>query len=142
MSFRITFVVDLFKGPSDADLSHRVLQLCLDNLYRINCEYLKANPLTPSIYSDNLVSHKKRIHYEREEEGHEDWQDIPTTLALGEGDCEDLACWRAAELTVKEGIAARPIFHVKQRANGGMLYHILVQRPDGSLEDPSKKLGM
>lgn len=56
--------------------------------------------------------------------------------------CEDLACWRAAELRVRYGIAAIPIFTCKPRANGGYLYHITVQLPDGRIEDPSRRLGM
>lgn len=139
MGFRITFVVDVGEG----DLFHNVLNVLLDALYQNNCDFLRANPNTPRLYSDNLIAHKKRIHYELEEAGHEDWQDIPTTLALGTGDCEDLACWRAAELTVLDNIPARPFFTVKQRANGGMLYHIRVKvTATGAIEDPSKKLGM
>ncbi len=56
--------------------------------------------------------------------------------------CEDLACWRAAELRVREGILAEPTFIWKLRPNGGYLYHILVRYPDGRIEDPSRTLGM
>ncbi len=56
--------------------------------------------------------------------------------------CEDLACWRAAELRVRHGIKAQPTFTWKQRPNGGYLYHIQVQLPDGRKEDPSRVLGM
>jgi hypothetical protein len=142
VGFRIIFELDLFKGPHEAELSQRVLQVMLDSLYKVDCLYLQANPNTPRIYSPNLVTRKPRIHYEREDEGRELWQDIPTTLALGEGDCEDLACWRAAELTMLDKIPCTPTFTVKPRASGGMLYHILVKHPDGTLEDPSRKLGM
>jgi len=142
MAFRITFVLDLFQGSADADRSHKVLQLMLDTLYEVDCLYLQDNPNAPGIYTPNLITKRPLVRYHREEEGREDWQDIPTTITLGEGDCEDLACWRAAELTIREKIPARPIFTVKKRANGGMLYHILVKHPDGTLEDPSRKLGM
>lgn len=142
MAYRITLVLDLFKGPEDRELSHRVLQVMLESLYEINCEWLRVHPEAPGIYDDNVVTHKKRMHYQQEEAGHEDWQDIPTSLALGTADCEDLACWRAAELTVRQGIKATPTFTFKPRRNGGMLYHIIVKLPDGTIEDPSKKLGM
>jgi hypothetical protein len=142
MAYRITFVLELFNGPEQQELSHRVLQILLDSLYATNVEWLKANPNAPRIYDKDVVTHKARIHYEQEPAGQEDWQDIPTTLRLGEGDCEDLACWRAAELTVRDNIHATPTFTFKPRKNGGMLYHILVKHPDGHIEDPSRQLGM
>lgn len=56
--------------------------------------------------------------------------------------CEDLASWRAAELTARYGIQARPVFVEQPRPNGSMLYHIVVRFPDGRTEDPSRILGM
>lgn len=140
MAYRITFVVGLFKGPEDQAISHKVLQILLDALYESNVAYLKANPNTPGIY-DSGVGKKPRIHYEMEPRGQEDWKDIPTCLKDGFGDCEDLACWRAAELTVRHRIKARPAFKWTVQADGSYLYHIFVVYPGGQ-EDPSKKLGM
>ena len=141
-AYRITFVSKLFRGPKDADASHRVLQILLDALCACNVSYLQDHPETPLLYSSDLITKKPRVHYELEEAGNENWQDIPTTLELGYGDCEDLACWRAAELIVREKILARPTFTFKLRKNGGVLYHIIVKKPDGSIEDPSRRLGM
>lgn len=73
--------------------------------------------------------------------GEENWQDIPTILKAGSGDCEDLACWRAAELTERDGIPARPVYRWRHRP-GLTIYHIVVRLPDGSIEDPSRRLGM
>jgi hypothetical protein len=56
--------------------------------------------------------------------------------------CEDLACWRAAELQVFEGIRAYPTFLWRARPRGGALYHIQVRYPDDRVEDPSRRLGM
>jgi hypothetical protein len=56
--------------------------------------------------------------------------------------CEDIACWRAAELDVRHRISARPIALEQKRPDGGMLYHIVVRYPNGQIEDPSKILGM
>jgi len=58
------------------------------------------------------------------------------------GQCEDLACWRAAELVVRHGIQARPDFTCDARGDGSRLYHIVVRLPDGRIEDPSRNLGM
>jgi hypothetical protein len=56
--------------------------------------------------------------------------------------CEDLACWRVAELRTRFGIDARPTFTSQVRPDGSHLYHILVRLPDGRIEDPSRRLGM
>lgn len=55
--------------------------------------------------------------------------------------CEDLCCWRAAELQA-EGIAAHPVFVWRKIEDGSHLYHIVVRYPDGRIEDPSRRLGM
>ena len=91
----------------------------------------------------------------------ERWEPIPRVIELGGGDCEDLACWRAAELRVR-GLAPRDprrfprarAFAVRsgQTVIAGIgrvnLIHILVSR-DGTcslapnnIEDPSVRLGM
>jgi hypothetical protein len=133
--YRITFVINLFKGEHDRPLSHDTLRTLLFALMHVDELYLRAHPETPPLYQTG-------VRYQEEPPGQEDWQDIPTTIALKIGDCEDLACWRAAELRVKYGIQAVPTFVWKKRANGGYLYHILVRHPDGRVEDPSRALGM
>lgn len=133
--YRITFVIDLFKGPEEQELSHKVLTVMLAALCKVDCEYLRAHPEVPLLY-------KSGVRYEEEPPGQEDWQDVPTTLKLKVGDCEDLACWRAAELQVRFGIKAMPVFIWKVRPSGGYLYHIQVKLPDGRVEDPSRALGM
>jgi len=133
--YRITFVVDAFKGSADRERSHRILQLLLTALTMANVEHLKADPSIPRIYQSG-------VRYEEEPKGQEDWQDCLTCIRLHVGDCEDLACWRAAELQVRDGIMAWPTFVWKIRPDGGYLYHIQVKYPDGRIEDPSRRLGM
>jgi hypothetical protein len=134
-SHRITYCIDLFKGKHEQELSHKALEVLLWTLMRIDENYLRANPRIPPLYDSG-------VRYEEEPVGQEDWQDIPTTLRMGIGDCEDLACWRAAEYRVRFGIDARPMFTYKLRSNGSYLYHITVRLPDGRTEDPSRRLGM
>ena len=81
------------------------------------------------------------VRYEEEPPGRDEWQDIPETLKRGEGDCEDLACWRLAELRVRSLEDARPF--VKGTVYGPRtVYHVAVRRSDGRIEDPSRVLGM
>lgn len=133
--YRITFVLDLFKGPAEQEVSHKALRTMLMALMYIDMSWLQTNPNTPLIYESG-------VRYEEEPPGQEDWQDIPTALKMRVADCEDLACWRAAELRVRYGVQAFPTFTCKKRANGGYLYHIIVALPDGTTEDPSRRLGM
>lgn len=136
--YRVTFVSSLFTARTREE-SGEVLQVMLDALARIDELYLRRHPETPALYNAGVKYMPERL-------GEEHWQDVPTTLARKIGDCEDLACWRAAELRVRSNINARPCYRYKvvDGPNGGpiTLYHILVLRPDGSIEDPSKRLGM
>lgn len=103
-------------------------------LVEINILYLSDYPETPPLYETDVI-------YQTEQT--EQWKDVPRIIEDGWGDCEDLACWRIAELRHK-GIAARP--YIKWRASptrpGMDRYHAVVRLPDGRIEDPSRSLGM
>lgn len=92
-----------------------------------------------------------------------EWHDIPTLLKIGKGDCKDLVAYRIAELSHYFHIKAKPIIKWKWIAKdpNGVFYdwkermadhpdyfqkvlliHVMVQYPDGKIEDPSKLLGM
>lgn len=62
----------------------------------------------------------------------EDWKTIDRLYASREGDCEDLACALASEIP---GARAIP-----RRSSAG--WHIVVRLPDGTIDDPSRRLGM
>lgn len=66
----------------------------------------------------------------------ERWQTPWETLQLGHGDCEDLAIYRAVELRREGEIGARAAV-IRQNRN---LFHAVVRRADGTIEDPSKIL--
>ena len=135
MAYRICFAVDLFNGPQDRVESHKVLNVLLNTLVQIDTLYLLSHPETPSIYQSG-------VRYVEEPPGLEDWRDIPTCLRERVADCEDLACWLAAEANVRSGIKAVPIFGFRTLSNGNVVYHIRVQYPNGHIEDPSRVLGM
>jgi hypothetical protein len=135
VAYRVTFVLDVFGREKDRPVAHQSVAEMLRALTCIDCAYLRQNPGVPLLYQSG-------VRYEEEPPGQDDWQDIPTTLRMGAGDCEDLACWRAAELQVRSGLPAWPTFYYRNRAGGGLLYHIQVRYPDGRVEDPSRRLGM
>jgi hypothetical protein len=86
------------------------------------------------------------IYYQREPDGREWWQDALTNFKLGEGDCEDLATHRAAELVVYFKRPAKPFVTFRRDEEGRYHYHVIVMCQDDRgkwrLEDPSRKLGM
>lgn len=128
----IRFHIELFGKRGDKNRSRKVLLLLMECLSQINILWLKKNK-APPLY-------KSGVRYEREPQGIENWQDIPHILANGVGDCEDLACWRIAELRL-HGIKARP--YIKWRRDNGLTtYHALVMWPNQKIEDPSLALGM
>lgn len=133
--YRVTFVLDLFNGPDERPLSREVLNEMLRCLFTIDVLYLRTHPQAPWLYQSG-------VRYMEEPVGQEEWQDIPTCIRIGTLDCEDAACWRAAELVVRQKVNARPKFIEQKRRDGSYLYHIIVELPDGRTEDPSRVLGM
>jgi hypothetical protein len=84
----------------------------------------------PSIYDCGAI-------YRREPRGAERWQSIAEMMQRRPpaGDCEDLAAWRVAELA-RAGEDAR--VRIVRTSRGS--YHAIVERGDGSTEDPSREL--
>jgi hypothetical protein len=106
----------------------------LEALTAVNVAWLREHTNAPALYESG-------VRYEEEPPGRDDWQDIPETLSLRVGDCEDLACWRLAELRVRSFEDARPF--VKRAVYGPRtVYHVAVRRSDSRIEDPSRVLGM
>jgi hypothetical protein len=107
----------------------------LEALTAVNVAWLREhNGAAPWLYESG-------VRYEEEPPGRDEWQDIPETIRRREGDCEDLACWRLAELRVRSLEHALPF--VKCTVFGPRtVYHVAVRRSDGRIEDPSRILGM
>lgn len=102
------------------------VQAGADALTTLNRHYLATHGRTPRLYASG-------VRYRREAAGGpEEWQSTPYALASGCADCEDLASWRAAELPGARALVVR--------SSGG--YHVVVCCADGSIEDPSARLGM
>ncbi len=134
-----SFRLASFDSISDAK-KFAVLQYLLEALTMANVAYLLDHPATPDLYASG-------VRYLQEPDGRDEWQDIPDTLARQSGDCEDLACWRVAELRVRHGEpnATRSISVstlLDGRGRPVTMYHITVLRQNGEQEDPSRKLGM
>lgn len=110
--------------------SPRQLALALEGWIHVSREQSRAQSWKPLYQSG--------VRYQREPRGRERWQTAEETRSLGHGDCEDLVIARVAELREAGEDAARPLVY---RAASSTL-HTVVQRADGTIEDPSKILGM
>lgn len=87
--------------------------------------------------------YRSGVTYREEPPGVETFRDAETVLELGHGDCAHLAAWRVAELRERgEPASLRITSKLSVLRPGTRLYHIVVRRGDGSVEDPSRKLGM
>lgn len=112
--------------------SEKSLLWLLESLVEIDRIELRRFKLPPL--------YKSGIRYVREPPGREVWKDAIRLQQELIGDCEDLACRRVAELR-NNGKKARP--YIRYRMDQGRyIYHVMVQRKGGALEDPSRILGM
>jgi hypothetical protein len=134
----VIFRVELFGSGRQRPASERVLRLFLEALVAANLAYLQVTP-APGIYQSGVRYRAERPKL-RGAPIPEEWLTIPYLLKKGYGDCEDLACWRVAELQ-RAGVAAQPAFRYRQVGNLS-IYHIFVRLPGGKVEDPSRRLGM
>jgi len=110
----------------------------LENLVTVNRISIRlaarsGKPL-PKLYSSSVV-------YQTEPPGYDSFVDMYHTLRAGHGDCAHLAAWRVAELQ-EEGEAASLKVEWRVVPERPKLFHVLVRRGNGTVEDPSRILGM
>jgi len=109
-----------------------VIKPHLDALVMVNLVFLRTHTVPP-LYRSGVI-------YRPEPPGQEEFASIPAVLARGWGDCDDIGPWRVAELRL-HGEPAKIRIQWKKLPNG-KLFHVLVRRANGDLEDPCIKLGM
>lgn len=115
------------------------LYLALTSLVMANRLYLETHPDCPGLYESGVRYLRDADKGTQESPDAELWLTIPDCIAYGGADCKVLAAWRVAELQ-EQGEAAVPLL-IEPRP-GGRTWHVVVRRGDGSIEDPSKLLGM
>jgi hypothetical protein len=116
---------------SDLELVAHLLGLSLVGYIDL-LDHARAGRPYPDLYASG-------VRYRREPPGSEVWQIPRGMYASKQGDCEDLcAGWRVPQLWLLGETKARPFV---KRINP-RLRHILVERADGTIEDPSIILGM
>jgi hypothetical protein len=109
---------------------------------------LRNDPRLPSLYASGVVYQAEHIDPPTCEAAEracfftDDWLDLVRAIQRGSADCEDLVCWRVAELREREHEAGAAPLVRHYEAGGTSYFHFLVRRADGSIEDPSRALGM
>ena len=113
-----------------------VIREALEAVIMTNRLYLRTHQV-PSLYESG-------IRYEEEPVGqpYEDFSAIPVVLARGWGDCDDLVSWRIAELRNAGENAKVRLKWQYDPIRGARMFHVLVRRANGQVEDPSLRLGM
>jgi hypothetical protein len=119
--------------PSAA-VEPRVLNAALEAVTRTNEALLADGQVTTA---EKAIAAGVRWH--PEPPGDEHFDPATTVAARGHGDCDDLAPWHAASLRHTGADShARAIV----RRSGPNKWHAIVQRSDGSIDDPSATAGM
>ena len=145
-----TFWVPIFADGTEKEKEFSLFALreMLESLVKINVGWIQSHP-------DQFVPIYKSGARYNVENGTEDWLSIPEIYAAIKSgkpiDCEDFAAARAAELRLgKDPVVAQRLGKVhaiadingRVRPGGAVMMHAFVRYPDGSVEDPAKKLGM
>ncbi len=117
----------------DIPANREAIESAVEGLTALNYDMMRQAGVAgggfPALYDSGVV-------YRREKRGQEDWQPATRLLGAGQGDCEDLAAYRAAELRVD----GEPATVAIKPTRGGTMYHAVVRRASGAIEDPSRIL--
>jgi len=117
--------------------AHRAgIEYALRRLFEFDLAWLLSHR-TPHLYSSG-------VRYAREpwSAAIEEFASVPVVLSRGWGDCDDLACWRAAELTAAGELAEPYVYETPTSRVDARRWHVIVRTATGRVEDPSAVLGM
>ncbi len=118
----------------EAHVTGPVLDSALESVTRLN-EAMLAKGEIPT-FAKGL---HHGIKWKPEPPGQEHFDHAKTVLQRKWGDCDDLAPWHAASLRhTGEDEGAQAVAH----RSGPNRWHAVVQRSDGTIDDPSKRAGM
>jgi len=118
----------------------------LETCVALNQIYLRTHNRVPPLYRSGVRYAEEPVNLARVGHGAtervEEFALIPAIIERGWDDCDGLAPWRCAELREHGEHAKIKIDWRTHPVTRRKVYHVLVRRGDGSVEDPSEKLGM
>lgn len=114
-------------------VSKPILDASLESVTRLNESLIKEGDAP--LFRDAV----NQVRWKPEPPGDEHFDHAVKVLGRGWGDCDDLAPWHAASLRVTgEDRGAEAVV----RRSGPHKWHAVVERSDGSIDDPSREAGM
>lgn len=148
--------------PNESAEAHFApLQITLRGLCDVNQWHIErmmkrlAKGMTPEFIIPPLYA--SGVVYKEDDPGHEDWSDAIETHKKQVGDCKKLVAWRVAEQRAN-GVECEPVIKWQfiprdlavqlgypawlVKGDGLWLVHCQVRYSNGTIEDPSKILGM
>ncbi len=127
--------MDLHVAVPEAHVTKEVLEPALEAVTQLNEHLLEAGEVPTA---EDAIEHDG-IRWKPEPPGAERFDHAGLVHRRKHGDCDDLAPWHAASLRVTgEDPGAQAIV----RPSGPGMWHAIVRRSDGSIDDPSKWAGM
>jgi len=120
--------------PGEAKAGAEFAMHALRGIARVNQDLIQRR-IVPPLYQSG-------VRYVREPPREETFADAAHVYREQGGDCSSLAAYRLGELWAAGESAADIRVHWRGYKDGYRLYHITVRRGDGSIEDPSRLLGM
>lgn len=125
-----------FKGQGDIDFALSLATMIAER-------ELKANPSIPLLAKSGVRWKRDPTCKTPQVEGScERFLSPLQVLAEGEvGDCDDIGPWYAAELRLGRGVKQDKNAQAKSRPSD-IGYHVIVERSNGKIDDPSRQLGM
>lgn len=123
--------------PDELDDQDRkaALDAALESVTRSNTPLIRSGKIPPAA----AAIRAGKVEWRPEPPGDEHFDLPQTMLRRGWGDCDDLAPWHAATLRAS---GTDPGARAVVRKSGEKRWHAVVQRSDGSIDDPSKAAGM
>jgi hypothetical protein len=116
----------------EGNVTPPVLNAMLEGVTRLNEQLIKEGAPT-------FREAVNRVRWAPEPPGQECFDHLGIVLARGKGDCDDLAPWHASSLRATgEDRGAKAIV----KKSGPKRWHAVVQRSDGTIDDPSREAGM
>lgn len=117
----------------EAHVSADVLNAGLEATTRLNENLIEENEVP--LFREAV--HK--VRWKPEPPGDECFDHAKVVLGRGWGDCDDLASWHSASL---RATGEDPRAKAVVKKSGPNRWHAVVQRSDGSIDDPSREAGM
>lgn len=129
----------LARAPIVTKLDRDLLQVLIECLVQVDSIELAADPKLPGIY-DAIAN---GLRYVPPGDQQPPLRDIPSAILAKEIACGAATAWRCAELRVRFGVNAVPVFRTGMSSNGvDRAIHAAVGLPNGEVEDISKRAGM